>query len=444
MNKLPALVPLLLWPLAGILPAQTNWPQFRGADARGVAGQPALPDHWSATENVAWKTDLPGRGWSSPIVWGNRVFLTTVINTGSLEPPKKGLYFGGNREKPTNRHEWWACCLDLESGRTEWKRKLHDAVPETAIHLKGSYAAETPVTDGGRVYFYFGNVGVFTFTLAGEPVWTRPIDARPTRFGWGHAASPVLHEDRLYLVNDNERDSFLLALNKHTGETVWRVERKEGSNWSTPYVWKHKSRTEIVTPGSDLTRSYDLDGKLLWQFRGGMSSITIATPFADDDHLYLSSGYVGGPLKPIYAIRPGATGDISLPRDQTSSRHIAWCQWNAAPYNPGTLLYRDRLYSLLDRGMLSALDSKTGRILYDKARIPNAGGFTSSPWANDGKIFCLNEDGVTFVFAAGDTFRLLHQNRLANDDMCMATPALAGDRLLIRTSARLYCLRKRD
>ena len=442
-NLIPFLSPVVATLIsAGPISAQTNWPQFRGADSRGVAENPDIPDRWSATANVAWKTDLPGRGWSSPIVWGNRIFLTTVINTGNLEPPKKGLYFGGNRETPKNRHEWWAYCLNLESGKTEWRKKLHDAVPDTAIHVKGSYAAETPVTDGRHVYFYFGNLGVFAFTLAGEPAWTKRIEPRPTRFGWGHAASPVLHGDRLYLINDNEKDSFLLALNKNNGDTIWRVERKEGSNWSTPYVWQNKLRTEIITTGSDQTRAYDLDGKLLWHYRGGMSSITIAMPYADDDHLYLSSGYVGSPLKPIYAIRPGATGDITLSRSENSNRHITWCSWNAAPYNPSTLLYRNRLYSLLDRGMLSALDPKTGRPFYDKIRIPNGRGFTSSPWANDGKVFCLNEDGVTFVFEAGDRFKLFHQNRLANDDMCMATPAMVGDRLLIRTTARLYCIRK--
>ena len=421
--------------------AQTNWPQFRGPGARGVAEQPEIPDQWSSTKNVAWKTDLPGRGWSSPIVWGNRIFLTTVINTGNLEAPKKGLYFGGNREKPSSRHEWWAYCLNLETGTTEWKRKLHDAVPDTAIHLKGSYAAETPVTDGEHVYFYFGNLGVYAFTPAGEPAWTKRIQPRPTRFGWGHAASPILHGDRLYLINDNERDSFLLALNKTTGQTVWRTERKEGSNWSTPYLWQNQLRTEIITPGSDMTRAYDLDGNLLWHFRGGMSSITIATPFADADHLYVSSGYVGSPLKPIYAIRPGARGDISLARDETSSQDIAWCDWRAAPYNPSTLLYLDHLYVLLDRGMLSALNPRTGKAHFEKIRIPKGGAFTASPWANAGRVFCLNEDGTTFVFKAGDRYELLHQNALAEDDMCMATPAIAGNSLLLRTAARLYCIR---
>jgi outer membrane protein assembly factor BamB len=190
-------------------------------------------------------------------------------------------------------------------------------------------------------------------------------------------------------------------------------------------------------------RSYDLDGKELWSFKG-MSSITIATPYSADGLLYLSSGYVGDFLKPLYAIRPGATGDISLQKSkETSNEFIAWCDWKAAPYNPTTLVYDGQLYVLLDRGWLSALDPKTGEAIYDKQRLPPGSGFTVSPWAYNGKVFCLNEDGVTFVCKAGKEFELLHSNPLAEDDMGMACPAIAGDRLLIRTAARIYCVREK-
>jgi len=427
-----------------VLQAESNWPQFRGPGARGVAENPKIPDRWSATENVAWKRDLPGRGWSSPIVWGDRVFLTTVINKGDLEPPKKGLYFGGNRQAPNSVHEYIVYCLSLKDGKIEWSDLVHSGVPKTGIHLKGSFGAETAVTDGEFVYFYFGDQGVFAYTLNGKPVWSKKQRARKTRFGWGTAASPVLHKDRLYLVNDNEEDSYLLALDKKTGKQIWRTERREGSNWSTPYVWENSQRSEIIIPGSGHTASYDLNGRMLWHWKRGMSSITIATPFAEGDQLFVTSGYVGSKLKPIYSVRPGAKGDISLDRSDRSNQFIIWCNWNAAPYNPSTLLYRNRLYVLLDRGMLSALDPKTGKPIYNRERIPGRNAYTSSPWANDGKIFCLNEDGETFVFAAGDKYELLHRNRLGDDDMCMATPALAGDSLIIRTTARLYCIRKPD
>ncbi|MFZ5832189.1 MAG: PQQ-binding-like beta-propeller repeat protein [Planctomycetota bacterium] len=420
---------------------ELNWPQFRGPGARGVADDATFPDRWSATENVAWKTDLPRRGWSSPVVWGNRVLLTTVVNRGESEPPKKGLYLGGNRLEPQESiHEWWVYCLDLDSGEILWKEKVHEGPPPGPIHIKNSYASETPVTDGERAYFYFGNVGVFAFDFDGKRLWEKRFEPHAMRDGWGTAASPVLHGDRLYIVNDNEEESWLLALEKRTGEQVWRITRDEKSNWSTPFAWVNSQRTELITPGTGRVRAYDLDGKELWSLEG-MSGITIATPFAEDDLLYITSGFVGSRLRPIYAIRPGASGDISLTGSATSNEFIAWCNWRAAPYNPSTLLYRDTLYVLLDRGMLSAYDAKTGTPLYERERIPESGGFTASPWAARGKIYCLDEDGVTFVLRAGDKFELLHANRLADDDMGMATPAIVGDRLLIRTAARVYCIR---
>ena len=422
--------------------ATSNWPQFRGAGSRGIGPDGKLPDRWSSAENIAWKTDIPGRGWSSPIVWEDKVFLTTVINAGVSEEPRKGLYRGGNRpEAPTTLHTWKVYCLDLASGNINWEYTVHESLPKTGIHIKNSFASETPVTDGERVYFYFGNVGLFVFDLEGKALWSKRFQPHVTRYGWGTAASPALHRDRLYIVNDNEEDSWLLALDKFTGEEIWRRQRERESNWSSPYVWENHLRTEIIIPATKRVRSYDLTGRELWSFTG-MSSITIATPYAADGLLYISSGYVGSRQKPIYAIRPGATGDISMDETQSSNEFIAWCQWRSAPYNPTTLLYRDQLYVLLDRGMLSSLDPKTGAFHFETEKIPRQrAGFTSSPWAYDGKVFCLGEDGDTFVFQAGKSFNLLHVNSLTEDDMCMATPAIAGDRLLIRSSARIYCIK---
>lgn len=421
----------------------TNWPQFRGSESRGISDGTGknLPVHWSATENVSWKTDLPGRGWSSPIVWGDRVFLTTVINTGKAEDPKKGLYFGGDRPKPPDAvHQWKVFCLDLKTGNIVWDRQVHEGQPQSPIHLKSSYASETSVTDGERVYCYFGNVGVFCFDFDGKELWKLNLKPHAMRNGWGTAASPVIHQDRLYLVNDNNEESYLLALDAKTGKQVWSIPRDEKSNWATPFIWQNGQRTEIVTPGTGKVRSYDLDGNLLWSLTG-MSSITIATPYAYNGLLYLSSGYVMDSRKPIFAIRPGATGDISLEDGQTSNEFIVWCQPKAAPYNPTTLIYEDRLYVLYDRGLLSCFRADDGKEVYGPVRLPNGTAFTASPWAYGGHVFCLNEDGVTAVLKAGDQFELLHTNSLAEDDMSMATPAISGDRLLIRTAARVYCFR---
>jgi outer membrane protein assembly factor BamB len=426
--------------LSNLLAQEANWPQFRGPGARGIGANTNLPERWSASENVAWKAEIPGRAWSSPVVWGDRVFLTTAVNSGTSEEPKKGLYMGGERPNaPRPEHDWKVICLDLASGKKAWEKAVRHGAPTGPIHLKNSYASETPVTDGERVYVCVGNVGVYCLGVDGREVWSKPLEAHKTRMGWGTAASPVLHQDRLYLACDNEEQSCLLALDKRTGKEIWRVDRDEKSNWSTPFVWDNGQRTEIVTPGSGKVRAYDLDGKLLWWLQG-MSGITIATPYADQGLLYVTSGFVGSKSRPVYAIRPGASGDISLAPGQTNNASIAWCQPLAAPYNPSTLVYDGRFYVLHDLGQLSAYNARTGELLYDRQKLPEGLHFTACPWACNGRVFCLNEDGVTFVIGAGDRFELLHTNKLAEDDMCMATPAMAGGRLLIRSASRLYCI----
>lgn len=228
-----------------------NWLQFRGPGARGVADETDLPEKWSASENVLWKVDLPGRGWSSLVVRENRIFVTSVVNLGNTEPAQKGLYFGGSRpEPPRTVHQWKVLCLDLDAGGILWERQVRSAVPQTAFHMKSSYACETPVLDEKHLYVYFGNVGVYCFDFTGNPVWSKELEPHETRNGWGTAASPVLHGERLYIVNDNDEDSYLLALDKNTGEEMWRMPRDEKSNWSTPYVWQNSRQTESVTSGS--------------------------------------------------------------------------------------------------------------------------------------------------------------------------------------------------
>ena len=427
--------------LAATAGATDNWPQLRGPGALGVATESELPETWDTEKNVEWKADVPGRGWSSPIIWGHQVFLTTVVNSGRTEEARKGLYFGGNRKVASKDiHEWRVLCFDLEDGKLLWNQLVHRGVPKNPIHIKNSYASETPVTDGRRLYAYFGNIGVFCLDLAGRSLWKRPFEVVRTRFDWGTAASPVLHDGRLYIVNDNEEQSYLTALDASTGNEVWRVNRDEGSNWSAPFIWENKLRTEIITPGTGRTRSYDLQGNQLYEF-GGASSITIATPYAKFGRLYVSSGYVLDPKKPIWAITPGASGDISLASGDTSGEFIAWCRKDAAPYNPSTIIYGDQLYVLLDRGFVTSYDAHSGEPVYGRQRLPNGRAFTASPVAAGGRLYFVNEFGTTFVVKAGRDYELLAENNLGEEDMCMATPAIAGNRLLIRTDSRLFCIR---
>lgn len=427
-----AVVTLSTWPLA----ATDRWPEFRGEQAGVADDDPALPDRWSRAEHVIWRTDVPGTGWSSPIVWGDTIVVTAVISAGDLEPPRPGLYFGGERPAPTAEHRWMVYAFDFETGRERWAREVRRGRPLGPRHLKNSYASETPVTDGARVYAYFGGVGLFAFEMDGTPAWSVPVDPLDTRYGWGTAASPVLHEGRLYIVNDNDRQSYLAAYEARTGRPVWRVARDEGTNWATPFVWEHEQGVEIVTSGTDRVRSYALDGTLLWEL-GGMSSIAIPTPYARHGLLYVSSGYVGDAIRPMFAIRPGGRGDISLQPGQTSSAVIAWSLPQIGSYNPTSLVYGDYLYTLLDRGFLTCHDARTGREIYGRQRIaPDASGFTASPWAYNGRIFAMSEEGDTFVIQAGPEFRVLARNRL--DEMSMATPAVARGSLIVRTAAALY------
>jgi outer membrane protein assembly factor BamB len=411
-----------------------DWPQFRGANGTGTTLETNLPATWDQSTNIAWRTALPGRGWSSPIVWGDRIFITTAVSDEPLETPKKGLYFGGNRAKPRDCiHRWLLICLDKQSGKKLWQKTCAEEVPKTAIHLKNSYASETPTTDGERVYAYFGALGIFCFDFSGNPIWEKRIDPMDTCYGWGTGSSPLLDDAHVYIQSDNDHTSFLLALDKKTGAEVWRVDRQEKSAWSSPFLWQTSQHTELITVASECARAYDpATGKQIWSLKGN-STIVCPTPIASKELLYVSSGYVMDKHRPIYAIKTESTGELS-------AESVAWHNKSAGPYNPSPLLYDGRIYVLYDRGFFGCLDAATGEEIYEMQRIQgNRAGFTSSPWAYDGKVFCLNEDGACFVFQAGDEFEQLHKNSL--DEMCMASPAISDGYLFIRTDEHLYAIR---
>ena len=425
---------------AALAASAADWPQFRGPGSTGVLDDPRIPETWSQTENVAWKTAIPGLGWSSPIIAHGRVYVTAVVSSKDGEAPKKGLYFGGERPAPKDEHRAMVYAVDLKTGKMIWEREVWRGIPPFSRHLKNSFASETPAADNDHVYAYFGQLGLFCFDKAGKLMWSHKQESVNTRYGWGTASSPVLHEGRVYIVNDNDSKSYLLALDKKTGAVIWTVERDEKSNWATPYIWKHDKRSEIITPGTGKTRSYDLDGKLLWEFTG-MSSIAIPTPFSKFGFLYVTSGYVGDQNRPVYVIKPGAKGDITLPKGETKSEAVEWYLPQAGPYNPSPIIYGDVYYTLLDRGFLTAHDARTGKEIYGKQRIdPNTTAFTASPWAANGKLFALSEDGDTYVLQTGPEFKVLGKNSV--DELCMSTPAIADGNLILRTATKLMCIRK--
>jgi outer membrane protein assembly factor BamB len=428
---------LLAWMMAGASAAETvNWPQFRGPRSDGLAVGATLPETWSTTENVVWKAEIPGWGWSSPVVWGDRIFVTTAVSEREREKLVVGGYPGG-RLKPTDVHRWMTYCLDFHTGKVVWEREAYRGEPPEERHPKNSYANATPITDGERVYAYLENIGLFCYDLAGNPLWERRWGSFPMRGGWGPGASPALHAERIYLVNDNERESFIVALDKNTGNEVWRVAREERSNWSTPYVWQTEQRTEIVTIGTGKVRSYDLDGKVLWELTG-TSGLVSQTPLAQEGLLYLGAGYHYGPL---YAIRPGAAGDISLDAGETSNEWIAWHQPRGSSIHPCYLISGDRLFVLFDAGLFTCFHAKTGETIFPRQRLNTGGGrFYASPWSYNGRIFLLNEDGTTWVVDDGPEFKVIRKNFL--NDYAWATPAIARGSLFIRTYTGLYRLQK--
>ena len=399
-----------------------------------------LPLTWSATENVAWKAEIPGRGWGSPVVWGNKVFVTSVLSLGEEEKVKGGLYFGGERPLPEDAHQWLVHCVDLTTGEILWSEVLATEVPKTTRHLKNTYASESPAADAERFYAFFAQKGLFAFDHDGEEVWRLEMGPLQTMNGWGTASSPIVHEGKVYIVKDTMAESFLIALDAKTGDELWRVERDEPSTWATPLIWETGQRTEIVTNGLNRILSYDLQGNELWEIKGPNGQLMIPTPFIAHDMLYITSGYINSRYRPVHVVKPGATGDISLPEGETSNEFIAWHLPTAGPYNPSPIVYGDIYYTLLDRGFFTAHDALTGKEIYGKQRLdPRAGAFSASPWAYRDHLFALSEDGDTFVIQAGPEFKVVGKNSL-DGEFSMSSPAIVGDRLLIRTQYNIYCI----
>jgi len=455
----------ILFSASMTLAKDVSWPQFRGPDSNPVGTDTRLAERWSKTENVEWAQEIPGRGWSSPIVTGGRIYLTTVTTDGKSKPPqtgteysneyvaelqKQGLPMAEIIKRVTERdielpHEvnlhYFLYCLNMKSGKVEWTKEFHTGHPPGGRHRKNSFVSETPVTDGKSIYVYVANLGLWAFDLKGKQIWTTPLEANPIYLDFGTGSSPALADNLLVILNDNEKQQFIAAFDKQTGKQVWRTNREFGpqgrrSAWVTPFVWRHQLRTEIVTVGPGVVASYDLGGKELWRM-SGMSGAPVPMPFAYDGLLYINGGR-GGLL---VAIRPGAAGDISLKADETSNQYVAWSVARAGTYLPSPVAFEGAVYSLTETGILTRFDAKTGKQTYKTRIDPSATAFTTSPWAYNGKLFCLSEEGQTFVVSTGEEFKLLHVNAL--DDFTLASPALVGDRLLLRTEHRLYSIRRK-
>jgi len=433
---------------SGPLPEPTStagsWPSFRGPEAAGVADGQNLPDEWNGEsgENVLWKTSIPGLAHSSPIVWGDRVFVTSAISSDTTATFRPGLYGDGDASDDRSTHRWMIYALDKHTGEVIWERVAYEGEPVDKRHVKSTYASSTPATDGRIVVASFGSQGVFAYDVNGQFLWKVDVGRLdlgaydiPT-FEWGPASSPMIWNDMVFLQCDTQADSFLLAVDAETGDTIWKADRDELPSWGTPNVISAPSGEELVTNAPNFIRGYDpATGEELWRL-GRSSKITAPTPIFGEDLIVVASGR--RPEQPIFVLRPGARGDITLPEGQTSSDKIAWSRERRGPYMPTPLIYGGILYVLANNGILDAYDLESGEEIY-RSRIPHLGsGFSASPVAADGKIYLSNEDGDIIVIAAGREFRHIATNPMG--ELLMATPALSDGVMYVRSAQSLFAI----
>jgi outer membrane protein assembly factor BamB len=431
-------------PLPTPASAAGSWPSFRGPDASGVNGAQHLPDRWNGAsgENVRWRAEVPGLGHSSPIVWGQRIFVTSAVSSGGRATFKPGLYGDGDASDDRSSQRWTIYAVDKKSGKVLWERTAYEGTPIDTRHMKSTYASATPVTDGRLVIAWFGSQGVHAYDVDGNFRWKVDLGRMnlgaydiPT-YEWGPASSPILWNGLVILQVDTQADSFVIALNAETGETVWKTDRDELPSWGTPMVAMTPAGPELVTNASKFVRGYDpRTGTELWRI-GGSSKITAPTPIFAGGLFIVASGRA--PERPIFAIKPGARGDLTLENGETSSAQVAWSRTGRGSYMPTPLVHDGVLYVLGNNGVFDAYDVATGQEIYRQRLDPVGSGFSASPVMADGKIYLSSEDGEMLVVAAGRTFKQIAANSMG--DLLMATPALSDGVMYVRTASSLFAI----
>jgi outer membrane protein assembly factor BamB len=417
--------------------ATPNWPQWRGPGGMGISTEKNLPAEWSATKNIKWKTAIAGLGHSSPVVWANRVFLTTAIE-GPVVPGAKAVkHMDGDKEflhpdsiGADHKQTFKVICLNAATGKILWEQTAYEGTPYDNRHRKSSFASSTPATDGKLVYAFFGTEGLYAYDMNGKLAWKADLGKLGT-VGMGTGTSPILYENFVIIQCDEENGaaSFIVALDKKTGKEVWRTPRKVQVSWATPILVPTAKRTELITSGSETVIAYDpATGKELWRHKG-VDSNAIPSPVANQEMVFVSAG---SPAKIVMAIRLGASGDL------TDS--VVWQYAKGTAYVPSPILYGDYLYLTTDRGILTCLDAKTGEVKYEGGRIPIPATFTASPVAFEGKILLTSEDGDTFIVKAGPRHEILGTNSVG--EPVYASPAIADGKIFIRGEKNIYCIGK--
>ena len=423
-----------------------NWPQFRGMSASGVAsGAPQKsPVSWDGEKStgVRWKTPIPGIGQSSPVVWGNRVYLTTAVSAEAKPEARYGLYGDVEPVKDEPKHAWHVLAIDKATGKVLWDRVTLEGLPKTKRHPKATHASSTPATDGKHVVALFGSQGVLAcYNANGKLMWkqdTGLLDAGwfyDPDYQWGHASSPIIYKNLVIVQADIQKNSFLAAYDLKTGKQVWRTMRDEIPSWGTPTVYEGTGRrAELIANGTKFIRGYDpLTGKELWRLSNN-SEITTPTPIIAHDLIYVTAGY--RPTQPIYAIRLGASGDISLKEKQETNEFVAWSKQRGGPYMPTPIVYGDYFYVCSNNGVVTAYNARTGERVYQERLAGKGGAFTASPVAADDKLYFSSEDGEVFVVRAGAKHELLATNSMG--EPLMATPAISDGMVIVRGQHHLF------
>jgi outer membrane protein assembly factor BamB len=424
--------------------AEGSWPSFRGPLASGVADGMNLPDSWNGEtgENILWRTPIPGLAHSSPVVWGDRIFLTSAVSSAGEATFRPGLYGDGDASADRSTHRFELMALDKKNGEILWSRVAEEAPPVDKRHIKATYANPSPATDGQVVVAWFGSQGVFAYDIDGKLLWE--VDLGHLNLGaydvpsyeWGPASSPILWNGMVILQCDTQLDSFILALDSRTGETIWKAERDELPTWGTPTVVPAESGPELVTNGSNFIRGYDPEtGEELWRL-GRSSKITAPTPIYSDGLIVVASGR--GPERPIFVIRPGSRGDLTLPRGETTSEAIAWSIEQRGPYMPTPIAYRGNLYVINNNGAFAAYELATGKEHFRQRTSHIGSGFSGSPVAADGKLYLPSEDGEIIVLAAGNEYEHVASNPMG--ELLMASPALSEGVMYVRSASSLFAV----
>lgn len=418
-----------------------NWPSFRGQNGTGVGDGNTPPAVWDAEKsiNISWKTPIPGLGHSSPIIWGNRVFVTTAVSSDANSPFVHGLTDTGASAEDNSKHSWRIYCLDKNTGRVVWQKSIYEGAPKVKRHVKASYANPTPATDGKHLVISFGSEGFYCFDLNGKLLWKQDLGildggwSPDAESHWGFGSSPIIYKNLAIIQCDTQSQSFIAAFNLANGKRVWHTPREEDSSWSTPTIYESKGRAELITSGTKYYRGYDpLTGKELWRMADG-ADVKIPTPIATND-LYFLGGGGSNRRRVFYAVRAGFTGELNA-----DSKNIAWQSQQIKPHIVTPIVYGDYLYVCTDNGILSQYHAKTGEPTF-RARLGSGGSFSASPVAADGKLYFAGEDGDVFVVKAGSTFELLARNAIG--EVVMATPAIAGKMIIIRGQHHVFGIGK--